>query len=73
MDDERFHCGLNITGYCLTMASEDLQGISQHTIAPAITAKLIQICESLDNCVLIIDALKQHLVEQHPIPSSSVH
>jgi hypothetical protein len=71
--DERFHCGLNIAGYCPTMASENLQGISPHTIAPAITAKLIHIYESLANSVLIIDTLEQHLVERYPIPSASVH
>lgn len=72
MNDERFRSGLNIAGYCLTIVSEDLQALSTHASPPAVTEKLLQIRESLDNCVLIIEALQHYLATPHPVPSLEV-
>ncbi|MDD0844628.1 hypothetical protein [Pseudomonas sp. Gutcm_11s] len=70
MNDERFRSGLNIAGYCLTLANEDLQDLSTHPCSPATTARLLQLHESIENCVMIIESLKHYLATPHPVPSS---
>lgn len=68
MTDERFRSGLSIASCCLTIASEDLQALSAYARPTAATDKLLQIRESLDNCVLIIEALQHYLAIPRPVP-----
>ncbi|WP_137972077.1 hypothetical protein [Pseudomonas sp. F(2018)] len=68
MNDDRFHIGLNIASYCITMASDDLLDVAEYSEYPALAEKLLRIRENLDDCVLIIETLKHYWLTQ-PAPS----
>ncbi len=69
MNGKQFRSALNIAGYCLTLANEDIQDASEHSGSPETAKKLQQIHESLDDCVVIIDALKRYLETHSQLPT----
>lgn len=71
MNREQFHSSLYIAGNCLCMASESLLEASKKTPSTDTKSQLLHVQESIDNCMVIIDALK-HYLDEHPLPRENV-
>ncbi|MEO4049181.1 hypothetical protein AAFN46_19105 [Pseudomonas sp. CAU 1711] len=73
MNGEQFHSALHIAGNCLSMANDSLHEASEHACSPAAKNQLLHAQESLDNCAVIIKALKQYLdAHPHALPTEAV-
>ena len=70
MNGDQFHSSLFIAGNCLGLASASIVNASEQIHSTDTKNQLRHAQESIDNCAVIIEALK-HYLDEHPLPRES--